>query len=179
MPEEAKQKKKPGIVRRIFRWIGLGLLALLLIAALIFQAPWKATTPLLILLLACIALPKPARIWFWLSAAAVVIALTIWVFLPDRNDIWRPYTLDKKLTGHEAKFAIPEEQNAATIYNRLLQDFKPKEWWLGFLHQEVYNQTLSETWLSRNHPELTQWLRRHEKTITDLPEACQMKTCRF
>jgi len=179
MPETKAKKTKPIIVRRILKLIILALLSLLLIAALILQAPWKVVTPLIILLLACTALPKPARIWFWLSAAIVVIALAIWVFLPDQNDIWHPYTLDKKIADHEAKFAIPQEQNAATIYNRLLQDFNPKEWWLGFLHQQVYNQTSAEPWLSRSHPELTKWLRSHKKTITDLPEASQMKTCRF
>jgi len=48
MPEEKKEKKKPAIIKRIFKWIGLGLLALLLVAGLVFQAPWKVITLLAI-----------------------------------------------------------------------------------------------------------------------------------
>ena len=125
MPEkEEAEKKKSGIVRRIFKWTGLGLLSLLLIAAIIFQAPWKVITLLLIILLACTILPRPARKWFWLSAAAVVIALIIWVFLPDDNEGWRPYTFDEELAALEAARSIPDSENAAIIYNELLLDDK-------------------------------------------------------
>ena len=127
MAENKAEKKKPGIVRRIFKWFGLGLLVLLLIAALIFQAPWKVITLLLIILLACTILPRPARKWFWLSAAAVIIALIIWVFLPDDNEGWRPYTFDKELAAIEAARSIPDSENAATIYNELLLDDRKYE----------------------------------------------------
>ncbi|MHC4302589.1 MAG: hypothetical protein ACYS7Y_35460, partial [Planctomycetota bacterium] len=59
------EKKKTGWARRIMKWIGLGLLTLLIILALIFQAPWKITTLLAIILAACTALPKQMRKWFW------------------------------------------------------------------------------------------------------------------
>jgi hypothetical protein len=179
MPEQKAEKKKPVIFRRILNRIGLTLLVIVLILALGFQVSWKVTTLLLITLLACTILPRPYRKWFWISAGVVVLVLAVWVFLPDGNDIWQPHTFDEKLAAHEAKFAVPEEENAATIYNRLLQDFVPKEWRLMFLNQEAYNQASTGPWLSRNHPELTQWLRSHEKTITNLPQACQIKTCRF
>lgn len=41
MAEQKAKKKEPGIYKRILKWIGLGLLVLLLIAALFFQAQWK------------------------------------------------------------------------------------------------------------------------------------------
>ncbi|GAI53057.1 unnamed protein product, partial [marine sediment metagenome] len=88
MPKEEQEKKKPGIVRRIFKWIGLGLLTLLIILGLVFQAPWKVITLLLIVLAACRILPKPTVKWFWLSVGAVVIALIIWVFMPDDTEGW-------------------------------------------------------------------------------------------
>ena len=103
MIEEKAKKKKPGIYKRILKWIGLVLLVLLLIAALIFQAPWKVIALLVIVLAACTILPKPARKWFWLSIAAIVVVLIIWVFLPEDNEGWRPYTFDEELAALEAK----------------------------------------------------------------------------
>ncbi|GAH57698.1 unnamed protein product, partial [marine sediment metagenome] len=85
---------------------------------------------LLIILAACTQLPRPARKWFWLSAAAVVIALIIWVFLPDDNEGWRPYkyNFNEELAALEAKrLAIPDAENAAIIYNELLLDDKKYE----------------------------------------------------
>ena len=124
MAETKAEKKKAGIVKRILKWIGLTALSVLIILGLIFQAPWKVIALLLIILAACTQLPRPARKWFWLSAAAVVIALIIWVFLPDDNEGWRPYTLDEELAALEAARSIPDSENAAIIYNELLLDDK-------------------------------------------------------
>jgi hypothetical protein len=177
--EQQQQKKKPGTMKRIFKWISLGFLLLLLMAAVIFQAPWKVTILLVIILVACTALPKPARNWFWLSTAAVVIALIIWVFLPDDNEDWRPYTFDEEIAVHEAKYAIPHEENAAIIYNELLQDYDPQKMGLKFLRPGVLQVVLSGPWISEDYPTLAQWLNGHENTIRILQQACRIKTCRF
>lgn len=124
MAEENLQKKKPGIVKRILKWIGLAVLILLLTVSIIFQASWKISALLLIILLACTALPKPARKWFWLCVGGVIIAMVIWVFLPDDNSDWRPFTFEDELAAIEAKRAIPDEENAAVIYNDLLEEEK-------------------------------------------------------
>ncbi|MHC4728213.1 MAG: hypothetical protein ACYS17_13410 [Planctomycetota bacterium] len=84
--QQQKDKKKTRFLWRIFRWIGMCLLILLLISSVFFQAPWKIITLLTIVLAACTILPKPFRIWFWLSVSAVVIALIIWIFLPENNE---------------------------------------------------------------------------------------------
>ena len=95
--------------------------------ALTFQAPWKIITLLAIILAACTVLPKQIRKWFWLSAGVVVLILIIWIFLPEDNEGWRPYTFDEELAAMEAKYAIPDEENAATIYNELMQSQTWKE----------------------------------------------------
>ena len=123
MPEGKQEKKKTWIVKRILKWIGLGLLSLLLIAAIIFQAPWKVITLLAVILLACTTLPKPHRKFFWASVGIVVIALIIWVFLPDDNEGWKPYTFDEELDALETARAIPDEQNAAVIYEELFANY--------------------------------------------------------
>ncbi|MHC4464049.1 MAG: hypothetical protein ACYS30_21855, partial [Planctomycetota bacterium] len=178
MTEQDQEKKKRGLCRRIFKWIGLGLLSLLIIAAIFFHAPWKVITLLLIILAACTALPKPARKWFWLSAAAVVIALIIWVFLPDDNEGWRPYTFDEELAALEAKYAVPDEENAAMIYNKLFEDFdidsnQPK------FFIRLSPSSINEPWLSKDHPETAEWLKGHQNTIETLMQASKIEECRF
>ena len=66
MNEKNQEKKKAGLAKRIFKWLGLGMLGLIVIVALVFQAPWKITTLLIIFLGACTVLPKRYRKWFWL-----------------------------------------------------------------------------------------------------------------
>jgi len=180
MPEEKQENKKPGILKRIFKWFGLAILTLLLIAAFFFQAPWKVITLLVIILLACTALPKPARKWFWLSVGLVVIALIIWIFLPDgdRGD-WRPYTFDEELAAIEAARAIPDSENAAIIYNQLLQDYNEDDFEPNLPDPNTYYLTRSEPWLSKDYPEMAEWLKGQESTIATLMEASKKEQCRF
>jgi len=177
--KQQTEKKKPGIYKRIVKWIGLGLLVLLLIAALLFQAPWKVITLLLIILAACTVLPKPYRKWFWLSVAAIVVVLIIWVFLPDDNEGWQPYTFDEELAALKAKYAIPDSENAATIYNNLLEDYDPNTMHPDLLDPNIEYLTLREPWSSQDYPELAQWLQQHQKTITKLLEASKVEKCVF
>jgi hypothetical protein len=119
---EEQVPKTPATIKSVFRWLFVVVLAFLLIAAVIFQAPWKVIALLVVFLLACTALPRPFRKWFWLSVGVVVIALIVWVFLPEDNEGWQPYTFDEELAALEAKYAVPPEENAAMIYNELLAD---------------------------------------------------------
>jgi len=176
--KEQPEKKKRGLFRRIFKWIGLGLLVLLLIAGLIFQAPWKVITLLAIILVACTILPKPARKWFWLSAGVVLIALIIWVFLSEDDEGWRPYTFDKELAALEAKYAIPDEENAAMIYNKLFEtldiDSNQPEFFI-----KLKPSSKDEPWLTKDHPETADWLKDKQKIIDRLIEISRIEKCKF
>jgi hypothetical protein len=176
---DPKMKKILAIAKRVLRWIGLGLVAVLLVLALVFQAPWKVITLLLVFLLACIALPRRFRKWFWLSVGVVVIFVTIWVFLPEDDEGWRPYTFDEELAALEAKYAIPDSENAAVIYNKLLEDHDPNAFWPDFLDPESEHRTRSEPWSSKDYPELAEWLKSHEATIEALVNASQIEECHF
>ncbi len=155
--------------------LALAILILLIIAAFYFQAPWKVTALLFVILLANVLLPKGKKRWFWAAAGVVIIALTVWVFLPDDNTGWRPYTFDKELAALEAKRAIPDNENAAIIYNQLLADannaFEP--------NLPGMQQTRLEPWLSRDYPQIAQWLKSKESTLVLLMQASQKELCRF
>jgi hypothetical protein len=133
----------------------------------------------MVLALSCCVLPKPYRKWFWLSLAAIVLVLIIWVFLPEDNEGWRPYTFDEEFAALRAKYAIPDSQNAATIYNNLLEDYDPNTMHPDFLDPNIEYLTLREPWSSRNYPELGQWLEGHQDTIAKLLEASKLEKCVF
>lgn len=179
MAKEEKGKKKPGIVKRIFKWIGLGLLALLLIASITFQAPWKVITLLVVFLLACTVLPKPYRKWFWMGIGVTVIALIIWVFLPDRKGDWKPYTFDEELAALEAKRAIPDEENAAIIYNELLDRYDSNSFYAGLPESELKKVPMWEPWSTKDYPEIAEWLQKQEGIIETLKETSKIEKCRF
>jgi len=184
MAEEKQQtkKKKRGIFRQIaliLKWIGLILLAILLIAAFVFHVPWKVTTLLAIVLLACTILPKPYRKWFWASVGLVVIVSVVWVFLPDDNESWRPYTFDEELAAIEAARAVPDEQNAALIYNQLLENYEQSDFDANLVDPNIYYITTSGSWSSADYPQVVQWLENHQGTIAKLMQACEKEKCRF
>ena len=176
--EQQTEKKRAGLAKRILKWFGFGLLALLLIASIFFQGPWKVTT-LLGILAASFFLPKPYGKYFWLCVGGVVIALIIWVFLPEETEGWRPYTFDKELAAFKAKYAVPDEQNAATIYNQLLEDYNKAAFEPNFADPNLENLIRKEFWLSKDHPEAAQWLGQQEGTIAKLIEASKIEQCRF
>ena len=179
MAEEKAEKKKPVTISRIFNWIAAGLLSLLLVAGLIFQPPRKVIALLLVFLCACTVLPKPARKWFWLSVAVIVLALIVWVFLPDETEGWRPYTFDDELAALKAKYAIPDSENAATMYSRLLENHDANDWGPNLPDPNVYHLAQSKPWLSKDYPELAQWLHQENSTIIRLLEASRIRKCRF
>jgi hypothetical protein len=178
MAEEKQEKKKPGIIRRIFRRIWLWLLVVLILGALIYDAPWKVLALLLIILAAHTILPKGAVKWFWLSVAAVVIVLIIWVFLLDETEVWRPYTFDEELAALEAKYAVPDSENAAVLYSKLFEtldtDSNAPEFFSG-----ACSPSTSEPWLSKDHPETAEWLKGQQDTIESLLQISKMDKCQF
>jgi hypothetical protein len=176
---EKQVPKKPSLAKSIFKWLFVGVLAFFLIAAIIFQAPWKVATLLVIFLLACTVLPKPFRKWFWLSVGVVVLALVIWVFLPEDNEGWRPYTFDEELAALQAKYAIPDSENAALIYNRLLDSYDANAFELEFMDPNVEDLTGREPWSSKDYPRVAKWLQERESTIAKLLEASKVEKCRF
>ncbi len=182
--EQQIDKKKTRLLWRVFKWIGLSLLVLLLIAAVIYQAPWKVITLLAIVLAACTILPKPYRKWFWLSACAIVIALMAWVFLPDDNEGWRryEYNFDKELAALEAKHSISDEQNAAISYNQLMESHDANDYYIFDIvdsDPDTFNNTFKNPWLSKDYPEIAERLKHIQSAIETLIEISKIKQCIF
>ncbi len=178
MAEQKREKKKRSLVKRIFKWIGLSILVLLILLALVVEAPKKLVILLLIILGAFTALPRPARKWFWLGVGVVALVYIIWVFLPENNEGWRPYTFDKELAALEAKYAIPDEDNAALVYDEIFEtldtDSNQPEFFI-----KSKPSSKDDPWLSKDHPDTSEWLKGHQGTIEKLIQAGKKDKCIF
>lgn len=113
-------------VGKVLKWIFVSLVFLALILALFFQVSWKVDVLLLVVLLTLTVVPRVFRKWIWVAGGGVVFVLIIWVFLPDDDEGWRPYTSDQEIAAFEAKYALPDELNAAVIYEKL-PEFEDKD----------------------------------------------------
>jgi len=156
----------------------LGLLTALILGALIFDAPWKVLALLIIILAAHTILPKAAIKWFWLSVAAVVVVLIIWVSLSDETEGWRPYTFDEELAALQAKYAVPDNENAALLYDKLFETLDIDSNQPKFFAKENPSSR-DGPWLSKDHPETAEWLKDHQKTIDTLLQFSRIEKCRF
>ncbi|MHC4070327.1 MAG: hypothetical protein ACYSR8_12275, partial [Planctomycetota bacterium] len=177
--QDEKKSNKPRWIGRVLKWIGLTLLAILIILALFFHAPWKVIALLLIILAACTVLQKPLRKWFWLYVAAIVLVLIIWIFLPDDNEGWRPYTYDEELAVLKAKYAIPDSQNAALFYNQLLEDYNDTSYYGNLPGELVRKLHIRAPWTDSEHPVFAKWLESRRDIITTLIDASKIEKCRF
>jgi hypothetical protein len=171
--------KKPNLAIRILHVVWATLLAILLAAGIFVQAPWKVIVLIAIFLAAATILPRRRRKWFWAGVGVVVLAVIVWIFLPSDNEGWRPYTFDKELAELQARYAVPDSENAAIIYNQILETWKQKEPNEPNLPDRWFNLVSRGPWLGKDQPEIAAYIQYHQDTIEQLLQASRLKQCSF
>ncbi len=169
--------KKSNKTISILKFIGKGLLTILLILSIIFQLPWKVIALLAIVLAAGTILPKKFRKWFWLTTSLVVFVLVIWILLPEDNTSWTPFTFEKEIATYKAKNEIPEQENALTIYSTLINKYD--NLLFDFPDTNHYDYTMNHFWETKEYPELANWLEVREDVINILFEGSKKEKCLF
>jgi hypothetical protein len=176
----AKDKKIFEIIKQIIRWIWRVALLLFFVFCIVFQAPLKVLTLVAIFLLACTTLPLCYRKWFWAGVGVVVLVLILWVFIPEKDGDWKLFICDKELAALEAKYKIPDEENAAGIYNQLLADYNKNTFEPNCLNNKDIDSETSRTyWHSKDYPEVAEWINGHRETIEKLMQASKFEKCKF
>jgi energy-coupling factor transporter transmembrane protein EcfT len=176
-PEKAAKKKS--LLERIFNWVCLTLFLLFIIALIFLRTPWTLVAVFIAILLVNTVVPKSIRKYIFLAFVIIVAAFVVWIFLPDDTEGWRPYTFDKELAAMEAKRSVPTEDNAAAIYNQLLESYDPNSFSKDFLSYKNKDLILSEFWESKDYPEAASWLEENQQVIDQLILACKKNKCRF
>lgn len=124
---------------------------------------------------------KRTRKCVWCAAIVIVIAAIICCLL-WKASLWESQTVDEQLAAIEAARAIPDEENAAIIYNVLLQDANATsllDTRPGFLDDDSDNLTARQPWSGKEYPELALWIKEQQHVIDRLFEASKFDKCRF
>lgn len=184
IPNEAILQKKRGfwgwcvvIIRSLF----ILLFTVVLLGGLYFKAPWKILVLDAVLLALMTVVPKKKRKYGWLTLATAVLAVTIWIFIPEKDTgNWQPYTFDEELAALEAERIVSPEDDAALLYENLFERWKQIEENDPFPEEADDDcVTQSQPWPAEEFPEVAAWFERHEDFFGDLIVATQKPACYF
>ncbi len=115
----------------------------------------------------------------WLAVTMVVLIAIIGCFLWRS---WSSKSVDEQLAAIEAARAIPDSENAATVYNQLLQDPNATALWVEWAqlsNQVIAELAAKEPWQSKDYPNLAVYLREKKTVVDGLLEATKFDKCRF
>jgi hypothetical protein len=108
------------------------------------------------------------------------IAITIAVFSCLLFLLIKQYnTVDKQLASIEAAHAIPDSENAATIYNKLLEEYDKSIFKPTFLSPELDDLTRKQPWSGKDYPELANWYEKQQDIIEELLHVSNFGKCLF
>jgi hypothetical protein len=152
----------------------------ILLGGLYFRAPWKILVLDSILLALLTVVPKQKRKYGWLALAVAVLAVTVWIFIPEKDTgEWKPYTLDAELKAFNDKYAVSDEENAASIYQQIaetLDVFKERE---KFWEWDPEDETLHRGWTKEEFPEVASWIYKHQESIKLMQKASKKTHCQM
>ena len=117
-----------------------------------------------------------------LSSAILFISifLAIAVFIYCFFSYYRQsQSIDQQIAAIETARAIPDSQNAATIYYQLLEDSSEDKIPIDFMDPNSEFLTRIKPWSKDDYPELADWLQTQQPTITKLLEAAKFDKCYF
>jgi len=117
---------------------------------------------------------KRARRWLWCTGIVLALVLIVvgFLWISERLTL---RTVEERITAIEAARAIPDEENAAVIYNELLESVDLESGQPEFVSEGA----ISGPWFSQDHPETAELLREHQSTIANLMWVSRKEKCRF
>lgn len=124
---------------------------------------------------------KQTKKFLLLIVTIAVVASTVLfslIFWPTKQD----QTIDEQLADIEVARAIPEAENAATIYNELLADPNATSMLAigpDSLDDQTWNRVMSEPWRSKDNPRLVAMIKENQNVINNLLEVGQFEECRY
>jgi hypothetical protein len=113
------------------------------------------------------------------SVAIVILTFAICGYCLFKTGVLNFQTVDEQLAAIEAARAIPDAENAAVTYYQLLENYDLSMFSPHFMDDDLDSLTIDEPWLSKDYPELAEWLKDRQDTISTLLRASQKEKCRF
>ena len=172
MGQDTKSNNKRSLsawISKFFLLLLILLFTVILLGGLYFKAPWKILVLDALLLALLTIVPKKFRKSGWLSLASAALVLVVWIFLPESTSgDWKPYILEEEIKAFNKKYTVPDDQNAAVIYNRIsdtLDIFQERE---KFWEWDLEDKTLHNDWTKEQYPEIADWIDANQEIIKSL-----------
>ncbi|MHC4425387.1 MAG: hypothetical protein ACYSYV_04725 [Planctomycetota bacterium] len=117
------------------------------------------------------------RKYIWLAVISSILVIAAVLVYPHLNSPG----VEERLAAVEAAHAIPDSENAALHYSRLLEnpDAVSLDESLGLLDSDSNMLTRGQPWLEKDYPELAAWIEEHRWLIDELLAITQLEKCRF
>ncbi len=162
------------------RFVSVFLLVIVVGLAMLRQLPWKVPAVLSVVPVLGLVVPRKWVVWVWMLPLAGFLGIYIWIQLPGSSSShWRPYQFE---TAHEvlsADWQIAADDNAATLYERVLGEYGESIFGYQFLNEQAKDATFNGPWRSEQYPKLALWLKTFDEGIGQLLEASAVTQCRF
>ena len=113
-------------------------------------------------------------LWIFLCVVFVmVLGILFWRIILYKS-------VDEQLAAIEAARAIPDSENAAILYDRILQNpnasLKDQP---VFLDPNSDMLTRNHPWTANDYPKLDVWIKKHEWLINELMKVSQLEKCQY
>jgi len=153
----------------------------ILLGGLYFKAPPKVLVLDALLLALLTVVPKKKRKYGWLALATAVLAVAVWIFIPEKDSgDWQPYTFDAELAVLEAERIVSREDDAGPLYEVLFERWKQIEKDDPFPEEADDDcVTQSRPWTAEEFPEIAAWYERNKDFFDNLIPATQKPACYF
>jgi hypothetical protein len=102
--------------------------------------------------------------------AVIFFGLLVWFVIQYKS-------VDERLAAIEAARAIPEAENAATLYNQLLDKYDKSVF--SSVSVDPNDIAKRKPWLSADYPRLAKWFEERQEIVTNLLHVCKFEKCRF
>ncbi|UCG46604.1 MAG: hypothetical protein JSU94_13985 [Phycisphaerales bacterium] len=106
------------------------------------------------------------------AAIVAVLALAACLMLPRQS-------VEQQLRAIEAARAIPDSENAAVIYDKLLAEVGELPLCADLFDKDTCSIIGSCPWSTSEYPRVAEWIGGHKQTIAMLLEAAKFERCRF
>jgi hypothetical protein len=118
---------------------------------------------------------KPKRWHIVLVTAIFLFLILLVIFYPFGSRV----SIDEQLKAFDARRFVPDENNAATIYNKLIADFIENDFNSEITGVSIDNPKFRKPWRSANKPNAAEFLNNQKQTISTLLEALKKEKCYF
>ena len=159
-------------------WLFIILLAEMIIIGVMFHISWKVLV-LLFCLIALAFIPRRIRKYNYVPVIILVTICNTWVLVPDRDRTWTPFTFDDELAKLESQYTIADENNAAVIYQKVIDRYKDKIFHPNIHDFNQYSLDFSAAFSTTNYPELSKIITDQQDTISELLTASKYDMCHF